>query len=95
MNRADEPAERHLADDVLHALVRGVLAALVVHQQEDARDDLHEEQEHGHTAEEIPALKVRADRDLLVAHEGHKVVELEAFVEPVPGALEHCSRERR
>ena len=46
-----------------------VLAHLVVHQEQDAGDDLDDEEEERDAAEVVPDGRVRADRHLLVAQE--------------------------
>ena len=49
-----EPAERHARHDETDALVGLRGARPVVQQQQGARDDLHEEEEQRHPAQEIP-----------------------------------------
>ncbi len=84
VDRPDQPAERHVADEVLHALVRGLLADLVVHQEQDSRHDLDDEEEERDAAEVVPDGRVRADRHLLVAQELDETGDLESLVERVP-----------
>ncbi|ABA47629.1 hypothetical protein BURPS1710b_3675 [Burkholderia pseudomallei 1710b] len=55
---ADQPAPRHLAHDVLDRRERERRIGLVVHRQEDARDDLVDEHEQRERPEEIPHVEI-------------------------------------
>ena len=58
MQVADEPAEVHLAHDVLDRVERGELAGLVEHGEEDAGQKLHDQHEQRERAEEVPEVEV-------------------------------------
>ena len=79
---ANQPAELHLRDDELHALVGFGRARPVVEQQQDAGEHLHAEQEQRHAAEVVPDL-LRVDRHALFGDEVADVAQVEPFVEPV------------
>ena len=78
---ANQPAERHLGDDELDALVRLAGARTVVEQQQNAGEDLNGEQEQRHAAEVIPDL-LRVDRHAFLRDEMPHVGEIETFVKP-------------
>ena len=55
---AQQPAAGHVAHDVLDRAERERGVGLVVHRQEDARDDLDHQHQHRERAEEVPEVEV-------------------------------------
>src|SRR5215470_10442301 len=84
---ADQPAEGNFRGDVPDRLVRGCLPRLVVHEQENARDELDGEKEQGGPAQVVPDHRVPADRHLLVPCELDQLSDAESRVEPAIQAL--------
>src|SRR5580765_6051813 len=76
-----EPAKRHASHDETHALVGLRSARPVVQQQQRACDDLNEEEEQRHPAQEIQR-RVPMLRDGLVRDRLLERGEGRAFVEP-------------
>src|ERR1039457_3803315 len=66
---------------MLHALVRRVLADLVVHQEENPGPDLNGEEEERDAAQVVPDRRVGADGYFLVSQERDEARELEPLVE--------------
>src|ERR1035437_146180 len=81
VNRSDEPAERDATHEMLHALVRRVLADLVVHQEENSGPDLNDEEEKRDAAKVVPDRRMGADRHFLVSQERDEARNLEPLVE--------------
>ena len=78
---ADEPAPLDVAHDVLNGTEGVGGRGLVVHRQEDARDELEDQHEQGQRAEVIPDVEVLGRvvlGDMLAQH----LVEREARVDP-------------
>ena len=65
---ANQPAELHLRDDELHALVGFLGARPVVEEQQNAGGDLDAEEKQRHPAQVVPDL-LRVDRDALLGDE--------------------------
>src|ERR1051326_1780207 len=83
---AYEPAELHVRHDELYALERVLGARSVVEQQEDARADLHREEEERHAAEVVPD-GLAVERDFLVARDLGGGTQRQPLVEPEPEAF--------
>src|SRR6185503_4380019 len=79
---ANQPAEGHLRDDELHALVGFGGARTVVQEEQNAGEHLDAEEKQRHPAEVIPHF-LRVHRDALLRDEVAQVTEIEAFVHPV------------
>ena len=90
---ADQPAELHLRDDELDALVGFRRARAVVEQQQDAGGHLDGEQEQRHAAQVVPEL-LRVDRHALLGDEVADAAQVDPLVDPVDGALQHGRTER-
>src|SRR5262249_47501597 len=82
---ANQPAELHLRDDELDALVRFGGARQIVEQEQDAGEDLDAEQKQRHPAEVVPDL-LRVNRDALLGDEVPDLGEIEPLVDPVDHA---------
>ena len=76
-----QPAVGHFAAQVLDRVERGELTRLVVHGDEDARHDLHDEHQQRQRAEEVPDVEVLRR---VVAGEliGDELVDRQSLVEP-------------
>ncbi len=78
---ANQPAELHLRDDELDALVGFGGARPVVEQQQDAGEHLDAEQEQRHPAEVVPDF-LRVDRHAFLGDEVPHAAQIEPLVEP-------------
>jgi hypothetical protein len=90
MDRADEPSERDLGHDVLHALESLGGARPVIEKQKDSRGHLDEEEEERHPAEVVED-RVAVDRHFLLRREMGDVVPSDAVPQP-GGRGQTCGR---
>ncbi len=93
MDRADQPAERHLGRKKTYALVRGRFTRLIVHEQQHPGNDLDNEKEHRDPAKVVPTHPMRTDGDFFVAQELEKRRELISPVQPAAYAASFLGSE--
>ena len=86
VHRPNQPAERNLGRQKTNALVGGRFTRLVVHQQQHAGNDLHDEKEHRDPAQVIPPHPMRSQRHLFVTQELEQRRELITPVQPAAQA---------